>query len=170
MVQTPEKQKDMFLIVGRIVFTVCLVVSILFVFGNSMKAAEDSLDASERALEVVQEVVTELGSPEVADQISEAFLRKIAHVCEYIAVGFFLMLCLRVYTKRFLRHVAWPMFGGLFVALIDETIQLFSDGRSASVTDIWIDFFGIMIGVLTALFLLCLWKMFWILYKNRDKE
>ena len=36
------------------------------------------------------------------------------------------------------------MLGGLLTALTDETIQLFVPGRSGQVTDIWIDFSGVM--------------------------
>ncbi len=165
---TSEKQQEYMLLFGRIIFTFGLVASILFVFGNSMEIAEVSSEASGSMLEKVQAFFTTIGMADFAASIGEGVIRKIAHVCEYMLVGFFMMLCLRVYTKRFLRHIAWPMFGGLFVALIDETIQLFSEGRSASVTDIWIDFFGISIGVFVALFLLCLWRMGWILYHNRD--
>lgn len=165
---TTEKQQEYALLIGRILFTFGLVASIFFVFGNSMEVAEVSSEASGTLLAKVQAFFTTLGMSDFAAQITETLIRKIAHVCEYMLVGFFMMLCLRVYTKRFMRHVTWPMFGGLFVALIDETIQLFSEGRSSSVTDIWIDFFGVMLGLSIALFLLCLWRMGWILYRNRD--
>ena len=35
-------------------------------------------------------------------------------------------------------------------ALTDETIQLFSPGRSSQVTDVWIDFAGVVTGTLLA--------------------
>ncbi len=165
---TTEKNQDYLLIAGRIIFTAGLFASILFVFSNSMEVAEVSSLASTEVLEKVQAFFTTVGMQSLAAQITEGVVRKVAHICEYMLVGFFMMLCLRVYTKRFLRHITWPMFGGLFVALVDETIQLFSEGRSASVTDIWIDFFGVMLGLSVALFLLCLWRMCWILYHNRD--
>ena len=38
-------------------------------------------------------------------------------------------------------------------ALTDETIQLFSPGRSSQVTDVWIDFAGVVTGTLLAAFL-----------------
>lgn len=166
---TEEKKKDIWSITGRVAFTVALVATILFVFRNSMQIAEDSSAASQYVHAAIQSFFTKLGAVEFAASITEYQVRKLAHICEYALVGFWMMLCLRVYTKHFLRHITWPMFGGLFIALMDETIQLFSDGRSASVTDIWIDFFGVMMGLSTAFFLLCLWRMFWILYQNRDK-
>ncbi len=59
------------------------------------------------------------------------------------------MLCLRVYTRHFFKHVSWPMLGGLLTALTDETIQLFVPGRSGQVTDVWIDFSGVLTGLLS---------------------
>lgn len=38
------------------------------------------------------------------------------------------------------------LFSGLLVALTDETIQLFVPGRSGQVTDVWLDFLGILAG------------------------
>ncbi len=164
---TNENKTSVWLIVGRVLFTFALVATICFVFGNSLEDGVDSSAASEVVLEAVQDVVS-VASPSLAAQITETIIRKIAHVCEYMLVGFWMMLCLRVYTKHFVRHITWPMFGGLFIALVDETIQLFSAGRSSSVTDIWIDFFGVMIGLSVAFLLLCVCRMFWILYQNRD--
>lgn len=68
--------------------------------------------------------------------------------------GFLLMLCLRVYTRRFVRHVSWPMLGGMATALLDETIQLYVPGRTSSVRDVWIDFGGVIAGLFVALLLL----------------
>ena len=79
------------------------------------------------------------------------------------------MLCLRVYTRHFFKHVSWPVLGGLLTALTDETIQLFVPGRSGQVTDIWIDFFGVMTGLLVGLILLGLVRMCIILYQHRNE-
>ena len=64
------------------------------------------------------------------------------------------MLCLRVYTKRFVRHVSWPLLGGLATALMDETIQRWIPGRTSSVVDVWIDFAGVVAGLFVALLIL----------------
>ena len=79
------------------------------------------------------------------------------------------MLCLRVYTRHFFKHVSWPMLGGLLTALTDETIQLFVPGRSGQVTDIWIDFSGVMTGLLVGRILLGLVRMCIILYQHRNE-
>ena len=61
------------------------------------------------------------------------------------------------------------MLGGLLTALTDETIQLFVPGRSGQVTDIWIDFSGVMTGLLVGFILLGLVRMCIILYQHRNE-
>ncbi len=39
--------------------------------------------------------------------LSEHIIRKLAHFSEFMLEGFLLMLCLRVYTRHFVRH-SWP--------------------------------------------------------------
>ena len=68
--------------------------------------------------------------------------------------GFLLMLCMRVYSRHPLRHITVPMLGGVLTALTDETIQLFSEGRSSQVTDVWLDSAGVLAGILVAIVLL----------------
>ena len=68
--------------------------------------------------------------------------------------GFLLMLCLRVYTRRFVRHVSWPLLAGMSTALMDETIQLSIPNRTSSVTDVWIDMAGVIAGLFVALIIL----------------
>ena len=157
------------LIAGRVIFTMALIACIAFIFSNSMQIGVVSEGASGRVLRLVQRVLTRLGMPGLASHITMHFIRKLAHFCEYALEGFLLMLCLRVYTRHFFKHVSWPMLGGLLTALTDETIQLFVPGRSGQVTDIWIDFSGVMTGLLAGLILLGLVRMCIILYQHRNE-
>ena len=77
------------------------------------------------------------------------------------------MLCMRVYSRHPLRHITVPMLGGVLTALTDETIQLFSEGRSSQVTDVWLDSAGVLAGILTALVLMALCRL---LFNHRNKE
>ena len=95
------------------------------------------------------------------------FVRKLAHFCEYLLEGFLLMLCMRVYSRHPLRHITVPMLGGVLTALTDETIQLYSPGRSSQVTDVWLDSGGVLAGILAALVLMALCRL---LFHHRDKE
>ena len=154
-------------IAGRVLFTLALVGCIAFIFSNSMAVADVSSDESGRVLALLQHILRRLGHPALANRLTMHIVRKLAHFCEYTLEGFLLMLCMRVYSRHPLKHISVPMLGGVLTALTDETIQLFSDGRSSQVTDVWLDSAGVLAGILTALVLLALCR--W-LFHHRDKE
>ena len=87
-------------------------------------------------------------------RLTDHIVRKLAHFCEYMLEGFLLMLCMRVYTRQYIWHISVPMLGGVLTALTDETIQIFSPGRSSQVTDVWLDSAGVLAGILVAIVLL----------------
>lgn len=132
-----------------------------------MKIASVSSVSSGRVLQLLQAVLRRLGHPALAQRLTMHIVRKMAHFCEYTLEGFLLMLCMRVYSRRPLRHITVPMLAGVLTALTDETIQLFSQGRSSQVTDVWLDSAGVLAGILAALLLMGLWRL---LFHHRKKE
>ena len=163
------ERTSLWVIAGRVIFTAALIACIWYIFSNSMAAATVSTGASGRVLAWMRIILRRLGQPGLAEHLTMHIVRKLAHFCEYLLEGFLLMLCLRVYTRHFFKHVSWPMLGGLLTALTDEAIQLFVPGRSGQVTDIWIDFSGVMTGLLVGLILLGLVRMCIILYQHRNE-
>ena len=149
------------------VFTLALIGCIAFIFSNSMAVAEVSSVSSGRVLQLLQAVLRRLGHPGLAQRLTMHIVRKMAHFCEYTLEGFLLMLCMRVYSRHPLRHITVPMLAGVLTALTDETIQLFSQGRSSQVTDVWLDSAGVLAGILAALLLMGLWRL---LFHHRKKE
>ena len=162
-----EQHPSPWLIAGRVVFTLALIGCIAFIFSNSMKIASVSSVSSGRVLQLLQAVLRRLGMPGLAQRLTMHIVRKMAHFCEYTLEGFLLMLCMRVYSRRPLRHITVPMLAGVLTALTDETIQLFSQGRSSQVTDVWLDSAGVLAGILAALLLMGLWSL---LFHHRKKE
>ena len=158
------------LIAARVIFIFALIGCIVFIFSNSMQIADVSSLASGRVLALLRRVFTRLGMPGIARHLTDHIVRKLAHFCEYMLEGFLLTLCLRVYTRRLLGHVSWPVLGGLLTALTDETIQLFSEGRSGQITDVWLDFSGVLTGILVGLVCLGLCRMCWLLYNHRNED
>lgn len=141
---------------ARVLFTLALAACIVFIFSNSMQIGSVSSGISGRALAEIKRLLRAAGFDGMADRITEHILRKLGHYCEYTLEGFLLMLCTRVYTRRYVRHLSWPMLGGLLTGLADETIQLFTPGRSSQVTDVWIDFSGVLTGIVIGLILLAI--------------
>ena len=101
---------------------------------------------------VVEELIPESQSGDHGHAATYGFL-----------LGFWLMLSLRLYTRRILSYISWPLFFGL----LDEGIQMFADGRGSDVRDVVIDFSGVVFGLLAALFLLLLVRMFHVLRESK---
>ena len=161
-----QQKTSHWLIAFRVIFTAALLACILFIFRNSMQTGEVSSARSQAVTTLVNGFLGKFG----LGPLSEHIIRKLAHFSEFMLEGFLLMLCLRVYTKHVLKHVSWPILGGLLTALTDETIQLFVPGRSSQVTDVWIDFSGVMTGLIVGLILLGLIRMCILLYKHRNED
>lgn len=138
------------LIAFRVIFTIALLACIAYIFRNSLQTGAES---SLRSQAVMMKVNETLGRVHLGP-LSEHLIRKIAHFLEFAMEGFLLMLCLRVYTAHFVRHMSWPLLIGMGTALMDETIQLFIPNRTSMVTDVWIDMLGVVAGLLVALIIL----------------
>ena len=165
--RTQNERLSPWVIVGRVIFTLALAGCIWFIFSNSMAVAQVSSASSGRVLTLLQGALRRLGHPALAQRLTQHVVRKMAHFCEYLLEGFLLMLCMRVYSRHPLRHITVPMLGGVLTALTDETIQLYSPGRSSQVTDVWLDSVGVLAGILAALVLMALCRL---LFHHRDKE
>lgn len=68
-------------------------------------------------------------------------IRKIAHFAEFFALGTEIALYVCFYTRRYSVFVPASFFALQTVALLDETVQIFS-GRGPSVSDVWLDTLG----------------------------
>ena len=151
------------LIVLRVLFTLFAAGTVVFIFSNSMQSGTASGLRSAAVTEWLNGGLARVG---VGWRFSERLVRKLGHFSEYALLGFWLMLSLRVYTRRILSHISWPLFFGLLAGVLDEGIQMFADGRGSDVRDVVIDFSGVVFGLLAALFLLLLVRMFHVLCVN----
>lgn len=141
------------ILVFRILFTSCLLLTVAFIFLNS---AEIGAVSGGRSAAVTEFLNRAAQRARLDFRFDELLVRKLAHFCEYALLGFWLMLTLRVYTRRILSFIAWPLFLGLLTAVLDETLQLFIPGRFGQVRDVAIDFVGVLCGLLAGLFALLL--------------
>ena len=109
---------------ARAVSFALLAAVVWFVFSNSMQVAAVSSQTSGSILKLLLEEV-----PTLRGWLTEHILRKAGHFAEYTLVGMVLFLCLRSCTVRLLAHLSPAVLGGVLIALTDETIQLFVEGR-----------------------------------------
>ena len=154
---TDRERTPVRLIVLRVLFTLFAAGTVVFIFSNSMQSGAA----------VTEWLNGGLARVGVGWRFSERLVRKLGHFSEYALLGFWLMLSLRVYTRRILSHISWPLFFGLLAGVLDEGIQMFADGRGSDVRDVVIDFSGVVFGLLAALFLLLLVRMFHVLRESK---
>ncbi len=147
------------LVIFRVLFTGFALYTTYFIFSNSMEIGAASSLRSAEVTAAINEALRAVGlSP-----LTEALVRKLAHFGEFLVLGFWFMLCLRVYTRHYIRHISWPLLLGLLIANMDELIQRYVSGRSSSVVDVWIDFGGVCAGVCAALLILLIASSVWYL-------
>ena len=133
-------------------FIILIVIVLAFIWGHSLIPTDSSSEESIGIMKIMQAVLDFLNIPVT---LSENFVRKLAHFTEHAVAG--ALIGLFVYprftaaaTKRERIECAiLPLIVGFFIGFIDETIQIFS-GRGPLIQDVWIDFFGIFLGVSVA--------------------
>lgn len=74
-------------------------------------------------------------------------VRKGAHFLNFFILGFiYILLAYNTDNKKSLKTVLASLLCGLAAPIIDETHQWFVPGRSAEITDVMIDFSGVVTG------------------------
>lgn len=130
-------------------FKVWLILTIIWavvVFGHSAMPAVVSEQESLGVLGFLQNIF-----PGLTNHI----LRKIGHFTEFAILGLLL-------TGTFWHHGKFklykPMLGAFLAGFADETLQMFIPGRSGQITDVWLDFFGAVTGILLMWIIFCIRK------------
>ena len=109
-----------------------------FIWGNSMLPGADSAAVSG----FLGELLAKMFGPKVLE--AAFFHRKLAHFTEFSILGGVLAWNAGLWPVS----SSVPVLTGLLAAMADETIQLFSPGRASMVQDVWIDFAGVLAGLL----------------------
>ena len=132
---------------NRVLLLVLIVVTLLFIWGNSLLSREQSSDESAWVMHLVTpllEVFVGKG------HVTEYLVRKLAHFTEFALLGFELLLWFAGARDKRRDALLLAAAHGLFAALADETLQLFS-GRGSQIQDVWLDFAGVSAGAVLAL-------------------
>ena len=135
----------------RTVVIVILTIGIIaFIFTNSLQNGEESNAFSAPFVEWAERIFDP--NDKIPTQTFNYAIRKLAHITEFTMIGLALggLMC-SAYRAKKQWHIAAVLFWGLSIAVIDEYIQSFT-ARTSSVSDVLIDFVGVLIGLgLTAL-------------------
>ncbi len=83
-----------------------------------------------------------------AENVTDHLVRKLAHFGEYTLLGVLMGALLWLKKRRSFFRWSYALLCALAVAVLDESIQLFSPGRAAQVTDVLLDTAGSLTGLL----------------------
>ncbi len=132
----------------KILYICLLCLTLCFIWGNSMLSQTAS-----GALSKLVASILGVGGGDGGE--GHFWVRKLAHFTEFAVLGVFSVLLWGCYEYSRRERAAFCVATGLFVPLVDETIQIFS-GRGPSLRDVWIDVGGFCFGCLCVMFLTCL--------------
>lgn len=129
---------------------ICAVLAVLWtacIWGQSLMSSDLSSWESTSVVTVVNNTLSGMG---LSLSLTENMVRKTAHFLEYMILGILVSGAVLNGTLR--NHFYKLGFTLILVPLLDETIQLFIEGRSGAIQDVWLDFAGCCAGA--AVFLL----------------
>jgi VanZ family protein len=109
----------------------------LIIWTNSMLSAEVSSEQSGFITDLAQSILGIINI-DIATNTLSSFIRTFAHFTEFFILGIFW----GYYLKQLDQSIILVFIFVFFSALIDESIQLFSDGRAFQVFDILVDMLG----------------------------
>ncbi len=127
-------------------FAALSLLTVAFIWGNSLKSIPESSAQSSVIADKVQSVVDP--QQKVEPPVFHNLIRKFAHVIEFFVLGLFVCgftICLGYETDK--KLISLPVLIVLLIAIGDEWIQVYT-GRGSLVTDVLIDFAGALAGLL----------------------
>ena len=142
--------------------TLCLILlslNIGFIWGNSLLSAELSRAFSGWVGKVLALFVSSGGTEEVEG--GQHLLRKLAHFMEFTCLGICLSWLIRMMLSGKWEQYYLPLMGGVLVACVDETIQIFVPGRGPGIKDVGIDTLGVILGIVLISLYTCIKTKIW---------
>lgn len=146
----------------KTILVVLLALLLAFIWLHSMMSAEDSAEESQRVGQFLTPFLELLvGEGNVTDHL----VRKLAHFCEYGALGILAGALLLVKKESGIFRWSYTLLCALAVAVVDESIQLLADGRGAQVQDVLLDTAGSLTGLLAVWLIAVLVR--WLRHRDR---
>lgn len=128
------------------IILILIIFWMITVFNFSNQDGKESSNLS-------REVANQIFETEEQVQKGEPYVRKMAHVTEYIVGGSLFLAMLLTFPFSEKKQMGISLLIGIGYATADEIHQLFIDGRSGQITDVLIDTAGALIGILITMLL-----------------
>lgn len=134
----------------KIISFIVLILWMIVIFSFSSADANKSTGTSDKVITTMIEIkdkITNNETPnnekEIIVKNSSFYIRKIAHITEYLILGFLMFNLLKQYSVT---NIYYAIGLSILYSCTDEFHQLFISGRSGSIRDILIDSIGILMG------------------------
>lgn len=134
----------------KIISFIVLILWMIVIFSFSSADANKSTGTSDKVITTMIEIkdkITNNETPnnekEIIVKNSSFYIRKIAHITEYLILGFLMFNLLKQYSVT---KIYYAIGLSILYSCTDEFHQLFISGRSGSIRDVLIDSIGILIG------------------------
>lgn len=134
----------------KIISFIVLILWMIVIFSFSSADANKSTGTSDKVITTMIEIkdkITNNETPnnekEIIVKNSSFYIRKIAHITEYLILGFLMFNLLNQYSVT---KIYYAIGLSILYSCTDEFHQLFINGRSGSIKDVLIDSIGILIG------------------------
>ncbi len=141
----------------KTIIRILLIIIIVFItstiFSFSSQDAEESSGTSGKVAEKLIELqpryknITEKEKEELIEKYQHP-IRKFAHFSIYTLLGISITGLTCTYEIDNKKRIAISLIAGALYAMSDEIHQTFIPGRSGQITDVLLDTFGVMIGML----------------------
>lgn len=124
---------------------IIIILIIVFIWSNSYQAKADSVQLSMFFTTNIQPLLIKFGfHPNL--KIMDTYVRKLAHLTEFMALG---AIIYYTFKQVFKTQIAKKSILLAFcIASLDEVIQIYTPGRTATITDVLLDTTGSIIGIL----------------------
>ena len=129
---------------------ISLILWMIVIFSFSSADANKSTGTSDKVITTMIEIkdkITDQETPisekEIIVKNSSFYVRKIAHITEYLILGLLMFNALKQFN---ILNIYYAIILCILYSCTDEFHQLFINGRSGSFRDILIDTIGILLG------------------------
>ena len=129
---------------------ISLILWMIVIFSFSSADANKSTGTSDKVITTMIEIkdkITDQETPinekEIIVKNSSFYVRKIAHITEYLILGLLMFNALKQFN---ILNICYAIILCVLYSCTDEFHQLFINGRSGSFRDVLIDTIGILLG------------------------
>lgn len=134
----------------KIISFIVLILWMIVIFSFSSADANKSTSTSDKVITTMIEIKDKITNNETSNNEKEIivknssfYIRKLAHITEYLILGFLMFNLLKQYSVT---NIYYAIGLSILYSCTDEFHQLFISGRSGSIRDVLIDSIGILIG------------------------